>query len=276
MQQRRRHRPGGLVVIVAAVLAAGLTSVAAPGMAQAATTNATVDAGGITLNVRSTPSSLGTRITALNHGTRVTVTCQTPGQYVVGKVRATNLWDRLSTGGYVSDGYIQRGNGIPRCGAPAAAVQGGVSESWLLPVPASVGSGFRTPTRPTHNGIDLSAARGTPIKAASEGTVIRVVCNASNDNCDVDGHIGAGGCGWYAEIQHAGSVVTRYCHMVQRPSVAVGQYVRSGQVIGYVGSSGNSSGPHLHFEVHVNAAPATHENATNPVTFLRTKGLNIA
>jgi murein DD-endopeptidase MepM/ murein hydrolase activator NlpD len=67
--------------------------------------------------------------------------------------------------------------------------------------------------------------------------------------------------------------VTRYCHLVRRPSVVLGQVVAKGAVLGYVGMSGNASGPHLHFEVHANAPPTTHANAINPLTFLKSKGL---
>jgi murein DD-endopeptidase MepM/ murein hydrolase activator NlpD len=130
--------------------------------------------------------------------------------------------------------------------------------------------------RPSHDGVDLAAARNTPIRAAAAGRVIRVVCNVSAGTCDVDGNRTLRGCGWYAELQHATKVVTRYCHMVRRPSVAVGQTVAKGQVIGYVGTSGSSSGPHLHFEVHTNAPPATHANAVNPVWFLRARGINLS
>ncbi|MBD0322858.1 MAG: M23 family metallopeptidase, partial [Aldersonia sp.] len=132
---------------------------------------------------------------------------------------------------------------------------------------------FRTVTRPSHDGVDLGAARFTPIRAASAGKVIRVVCNVSKGSCDVDGNRTLSGCGWYAEIQHAGSIVTRYCHMVRRPAVSVGQSVAEGQVIGYVGTSGSSSGPHLHFEVHTNAPPAMHSNAVNPIWFMRARGV---
>jgi Peptidase family M23 len=98
-------------------------------------------------------------------------------------------------------------------------------------------------------------------------------CRRRGDT-DVDGNRTLSGCGWYAEIQHAGGWVTRYCHMVRRPSVTVGQTVTEGQVIGYVGTSGSSSGPHLHFEVH-SAAPATQANAQNPVPFMRARGVII-
>jgi len=79
------------------------------------------------------------------------------------------------------------------------------------------------------------------------------------------------GCGWYVEILHAGNVITRYCHQVQRPIVTVGQQVAAGQSIGYSGSSGNSSGPHLHFEVHLNG-DASYNGAVDPVKFMQDVG----
>jgi murein DD-endopeptidase MepM/ murein hydrolase activator NlpD len=144
--------------------------------------------------------------------------------------------------------------------------------TWRAPVVATLGSGFRSPGRPMHDGVDLTSPRNTPVHAASNGTVITVVCNASTGNCDVDGNPQVRGCGWYVEIEHAGNVVTRYCHLVRRPEVTVGQPVDGGTVIGYVGTSGNSSGPHLHFEVHVNAPPADSSNAVDPVLFMRRAG----
>jgi murein DD-endopeptidase MepM/ murein hydrolase activator NlpD len=273
MQQRRRR--GGPVVMAAAVVAAGFITVAAPAVAEAATAAGIVYTGGTPLNVRAAPASSATRTGTLQHGARISIVCLAAGTNVAGAVRTTTLWDKLSTGGYVSDGYVRRPSSVPPCPAAKPAGTTGVSESWIMPVSAPVGSGFRTAHRPTHNGIDLSVPRNTPIKAASDGRVIRVTCNTNNNNCNVDGYIGAGGCGWYVEVQHAGNVVTRYCHMVRQPAVTVGQTVRSGQLLGYVGTSGNSSGPHLHFEVHRDAAPALSTNATDPVPFLRTKGLNI-
>ena len=79
------------------------------------------------------------------------------------------------------------------------------------------------------------------------------------------------GCGWYVDILHAGNVITRYCHMVSRPIVRVGQYVGAGEVIGLSGSSGNSSGPHLHFEVHLNG-DSSNAGAVDPVPFMNQVG----
>jgi murein DD-endopeptidase MepM/ murein hydrolase activator NlpD len=68
-------------------------------------------------------------------------------------------------------------------------------------------------------------------------------------------------------------IVTRYCHAVALDVVA-GEQVVAGQVIGLVGSTGNSSGPHLHFEVHHSAPPATSDTAVDPVPHLQAVGLN--
>jgi murein DD-endopeptidase MepM/ murein hydrolase activator NlpD len=104
--------------------------------------------------------------------------------------------------------------------------------------------------------------------------VIKVACNVSAGSCDVDGKLTLTGCGWYVEVRHPGPIVTRYCHMVRRPAVSSGQGVRRGTILGYVGSSGSSSGPHLHFEVH-NGSPATRANAVDPIAFMRARGLHI-
>jgi murein DD-endopeptidase MepM/ murein hydrolase activator NlpD len=146
-------------------------------------------------------------------------------------------------------------------------------QGWTQPVHAPIGSGFRTHSRPQHNGVDLSAARGTTICAAAAGTVIRVRCNVipASWGCDHDGSpTQVKGCGYYVDIRHGHDVYTRYCHMLQPPAVAVGQHVTEGQAIGVVGSSGHSSGPHLHFEMH--RGGTTWDTATDPVTFMAAAG----
>jgi murein DD-endopeptidase MepM/ murein hydrolase activator NlpD len=65
-------------------------------------------------------------------------------------------------------------------------------------------------------------------------------------------------------------VITRYCHLGTRPLVAVGERVTVGEIIGYVGSSGHSSGPHLHFEVH-RRGDASPSGAVDPVAFMATR-----
>lgn len=79
----------------------------------------------------------------------------------------------------------------------------------------------------------------------------------------------------YAEILHADQTVTRYCHMLRRPYVQVGQTVVVAEVIGLVGSSGHSSGPHLHLESHT-GQPAVEANALDPVVYFRERGVDLA
>lgn len=98
-----------------------------------------------------------------------------------------------------------------------------------------------------HKGTDYAAAPGTPIKAAGDGRVI---------------HAGRkGGFGNAVVLQHGNNITTLYAHMRSfARGIRTGQRVTQGQVIGYVGSSGLATGPHLHYEFRVNGAPR------NPVT----------
>ncbi|MEV0714943.1 M23 family metallopeptidase [Asanoa sp. NPDC050611] len=159
--------------------------------------------------------------------------------------------------------------------ALACTTMGEVAASgWTTPVKAGLVSGFRTDERPDHQGVDLGASRGDDILAAAAGTVI--VSRCDNDSappfrCDRDGSVSTPGCGWYVDIKHAGEVITRYCHMLYRPKVRVGQTVAAGQPIGIVGTSGHSSGPHLHFEVHLNGDRSS-SGATNPMVWMRERG----
>jgi len=138
-------------------------------------------------------------------------------------------------------------------------------QGWVAPVKARIVSAYRTPTRPTHKGVDLGAARGTDIHAAAAGTVTVSICNTdpASYGCDRDGSQHIGGCGWYVDVDHGAGITTRYCHMLRRPTVAVGQKVTAGQIIGVVGSTGNSSGDHLHYEVRLNDVP------TDPAAWMR-------
>ncbi|MBQ1029512.1 M23 family metallopeptidase [Micromonospora parva] len=156
-----------------------------------------------------------------------------------------------------------------------AAERGQIAASgWTAPIPGRVGSGFRTASRPSHNGVDIGAAKGTEIRAAATGRVLVSTCDEDHrgrQDCNVDGFPGKGGCGWFVDLLHAGGYITRYCHMVVQPFVKKDQIVTAGQVIGKVGSSGNSSGPHLHFEVHLRNNRSA-SGAVNPVPFMRERG----
>ena len=91
-----------------------------------------------------------------------------------------------------------------------------------------------------HAGVDIAASQGTPIKAAGDGVVKMAGVN--------------GGYGNWTLIDHGGGLATGYGHQ-SRIAVSIGQHVSTGEVIGYVGSTGASTGPHLHWEVRVNGNP---------------------
>jgi murein DD-endopeptidase MepM/ murein hydrolase activator NlpD len=111
------------------------------------------------------------------------------------------------------------------------------------PVPGVVSSNFGPRMHPIlgytrmHKGLDFRAGYGTPILAAASGRIVRASW--------------AGGYGQQVRIDHGGPYATSYSHM-SRMSVAPGQYVRQGQVIGYVGATGLATGPHLHYELYYN------------------------
>ncbi|MCZ7526837.1 MAG: peptidoglycan DD-metalloendopeptidase family protein [Acidimicrobiia bacterium] len=123
---------------------------------------------------------------------------------------------------------------------------GGGTGQLLVPVPAPVSSGFGPRVHPIfgdtriHTGIDFSAASGTPIRAAAAGTVVEAGYR--------------GGYGNTVIIDHGGSLATLYAHQ-SRVAVSAGETVAAGDVIGYVGSTGYSTGAHLHFEVRVDGVP---------------------
>lgn len=116
------------------------------------------------------------------------------------------------------------------------------------PVSGAITSYYGYRGREFHTGVDISAPYGTPVAAAESG----VVTGAGYE----------GGYGRMITINHGGGLVTRYAHL-SGYNVAVGQRVSRGEVIGYVGTSGRTTGPHLHFEVLLNG------EFRNPYNYLR-------
>ncbi len=126
--------------------------------------------------------------------------------------------------------------------------------TWLLPVSYTrFSSPFGYRVHPVygdwrfHYGVDLAAPQGTPIYASRGGRVVYATYDSSS--------------GYYVSINHLDGFTTKYLHMTHY-IVSPGQYVAPGQIIGYVGSTGASTGPHLHFSVYYNGT------AVNPAKYI--------
>lgn len=101
--------------------------------------------------------------------------------------------------------------------------------------------------RRSHRGVDLAGPTGTPIYATADGVVSMARYYGSYGN--------------YVQIEHAEQFQTRYAHM-SRIAIADGAQVRRGDLIGYIGSTGRSTGPHLHYEVRIGG------QAVNPIPYM--------
>ena len=136
-------------------------------------------------------------------------------------------------------------------GAAAYSLDGGahtVPSIWPTAGYVSSPYGLRWNGSEFHQGIDIAAETGTPIVATADGIVTTAGWDGS-------------GYGNMVDIDHGDGIMTRYGH-ASAVAVTVGQEVRRGQVIAYVGSTGYSTGPHLHYEVRVSGQPV------NPAGYL--------
>ena len=128
-----------------------------------------------------------------------------------------------------------------------STVRRAASSGFIWPVNAPITSPFGWRWGRMHEGVDLGASYGAAIAAAASGTVIYAGWE--------------GGYGNLVVIDHGGGIATAYGHQ-SRIAASVGQQVAQGQTIGYVGSTGHSTGPHLHFEVRVDGS------AVDPLGYL--------
>ena len=149
------------------------------------------------------------------------------------------------------------GAGVPGADVPAYSSplpQRAVSVPSRMPLEgAQLTSSFGMRSHPVlggrrkHNGIDLAAPTGTPVYATADGVIGRADWYSSY--------------GLYISISHGASMETRYAHL-SRLAVTAGESVKKGDLIGYVGSTGRSTGPHLHYEVRVDGL------AVNPIPYM--------
>jgi murein DD-endopeptidase MepM/ murein hydrolase activator NlpD len=137
---------------------------------------------------------------------------------------------------------------MPQTVRPAVSVP---SRSPLTAAKLTSGYGMRTHPvlggRKNHKGIDLAAPTGTPVYAPADGLVARADWFSSYGN--------------YIQLEHGGELQTRYGHL-SGFAVQAGDRVKKGDLIGYVGSTGRSTGPHLHYEVRVAG------DSVNPIPYL--------
>jgi flagellar protein FlgJ len=168
----RRLLTGSLLV---ATIGAGLIS--APEAANAAGVAATVQVGS-TLKVRSTPSLSARIVGSVRNKQRITVQCAITGTTVRGTVRTTNLWDRLSTGRYLSHGYVRTGRGIARC--PNPSPQAVPVKAKAAPAPVyKVGT-----VRSTDGNVNVRAAASTSAATTgslANGAKVNLVCGVVGD-----------------------------------------------------------------------------------------------
>ena len=107
--------------------------------------------------------------------------------------------------------------------------------------------------RRAHKGVDLAGPIGTPVHASADAVVGKAEWFSSY--------------GLYVALEHGGDIETRYGHM-SRLNVYAGQHVRKGDVIGYIGTTGRSTGPHLHYEVRISGV------AVNPIPYMQADQFN--
>ncbi|MCW2673581.1 MAG: peptidase [Frankiales bacterium] len=134
-----------------------------------------------------------------------------------------------------------------------------VADRWMAPNPAPVVSPFGMRWGSLHKGLDFGAGYGSPIVAAGDGVVVG------------SGYLGGeNGYGLITIIQHSNGFYTAYAHQ-SRAFVSDGQQVTAGEIIGLVGSTGHSTGPHLHFEVRT----WEHGGQIDPRPWLRARGVDV-
>ncbi|WP_026151685.1 M23 family metallopeptidase [Streptomyces prunicolor] len=161
------------------------------------------------------------------------------------------------------------GTGVASAASSAVApkaVSAKVAASWVDPVKkytlsasfAQAGGMWQS----THSGQDFAVASGTNVVAAHGGTVVKAGGNGAGDGAAYGNAI---------VIKHGNGTYSQYAHL-SRIDVKVGQVVSTGQHIARSGNTGNSSGPHLHFEIRTTA---NYGSAIDPVAFLRGKGVSV-
>ena len=145
----------------------------------------------------------------------------------------------------------------------------GVTYKWPVPSCHSISSPFGWRVHPVHGtrrfhkGIDIPCGKNSDVCAIADGIVVRVYSGCTHNNKGKKACGCGGGFGNYVFIDHGNGLVSKYAHLTKPYNVKVGQKVVKGQVIGKSGTTGTSTGFHLHFQVEKNGTPV---NPLNYVT----------
>lgn len=189
------------------------------------------------------------------------------------RVRAAVMAVGMGVSGVLGAGVAAAAGGAEAASTGTATVQTAAKKaaakkaaSWISPVKgyklsasfAQAGNMWSA----KHSGQDFAVKSGTAVVAAHGGTVVKAGGNGAGDGPAYGNAV---------VIKHGNGTFSQYAHL-SKVDVKVGQVVKTGQRIAFSGNTGNSSGPHLHFEIRTTA---NYGSAVDPVAFLRTKGITI-
>ncbi|MFE0731402.1 M23 family metallopeptidase [Streptomyces antibioticus] len=184
--------------------------------------------------------------------------------------RTSLLRTRVAVGAAAVGASVVLGAGVASAAAPAAAPVAAkkavAAKGWVKPVAKYAKSASFHQAgamwQSTHSGQDFAVPSGTKVVAAHGGTVVKAGGNGAGDGPAYGNAI---------VIKHGNGTYSQYAHL-SRIDVKIGQVVKTGQRIALSGNTGNSSGPHLHFEIRTTA---NYGSAIDPAAFLRAKGVFI-
>jgi murein DD-endopeptidase MepM/ murein hydrolase activator NlpD len=196
-----------------------------------------------------TTAFLGAGVVALSAGAMIPESAGIGGSSGAPTAQSMAVQDRLNA--------VDKANRSNNRPAAANAVEQGKPDVWLLPVPTKfeITTLFAMRWGVMHWGVDMAAPCGTPYYAAHAGTVVLARMN--------------GGYGNEVQIDHGNGVETIYGH-ASKLIVREGQHVEAGTLLGLIGTTGYSTGCHLHFEVNVNG------EHKDPMKYLLDHGVDIA
>jgi murein DD-endopeptidase MepM/ murein hydrolase activator NlpD len=232
-------------ILACLALIAGTILFASP--AEAANKKVQVWTNGFTLNVRETPSSSAKVVGKLKDRKIVTITCYKNGSTVNGQGGKTKIWDKLSTGGYVSDGWLKTGSNkpvVPACSTAKPKPKPKADPGYRLPFPKgktyTITQGPKEHAAgyyPKYNkhAVDFAMKKGSTVSASQSGKVYLAKAVKS-------------GGGNMVLIDHGSNKCTQYAHL-NTIKVKKGQKVKRGQTIGTSGDSGVAYGAHLHWNM---------------------------